>query len=467
MRSEVEIEDELFSRPALDVHVVERSAPARSGWVSCQIGKNVAFSTARLETYCVTQWEPIVYDALLVAAAVEFADRTQRRPTMSWGRDLQLIIPVHDRDRWNGKRVIDTMHDVLNFLTGDRWQISFHERRQTLSAPAQGQFNLPAAVCAVIPFSDGLDSRCVAGLLGREMGDGLVRVRLGSKTCDGKNLLRQRQPFTSIPYRVQPGKRSFVESTARSRGFKFALVSGLAAYLTKAGQVIVPESGQGALGPALVTVGQGYEDYRSHPLFTERMERFLEALLHHKVRFSFTQRWQTKAETLRNFVTECPDGASWAGTWSCWQQTRQVSVDKKKRQCGICAACLLRRLSVHAAGLAEPKETYVWENLPAPTFEAGVALSFPRKKITKAMREYAIAGTLHLDHLADLADDAANEGMLGLSAFQLSKSLGLAEADVQAKLHRLLFQHKTEWKDFMSSLGQDSFLGNWTGEAKA
>lgn len=110
---------------------------------------------------------------------------------------------------------------------------------------------------------------------------------------------------------------------------------------------------------------------------------------------------------------------------------------------------------------------YVWENLLAPRFEAGAAPSFPRKKITKAMREYAIAGTLHLDHLADLAGDAVTEGMLGLSAFQLSKSLGLAEADVQAKLHRLLSQHKTEWKDFMGSLGQDSFLGNWTEEAKA
>ncbi len=50
-------------------------------------------------------------------------------------------------------------------------------------------------------------------------------------------------------------------------------------YLAGASRVIVPESGQGALGPALVPVGQAYVDYRSHPLFTERMERFLAALL--------------------------------------------------------------------------------------------------------------------------------------------------------------------------------------------
>jgi len=432
----------------------------------CEIGPNLEFSTTRLESYCIAKWEPIVYDALLVAAAVEFADKTQRRPSMSWQRDFQLIIPVHELDSWNDKRVLDALHEVMNFLTGDRWQIEFCKRKKPLSAPTQGQFNLPAGLSAVIPFSDGMDSRCVAGILGREIGDKLIRVRLGSKACDGKELSQQRQPFTSVPYHVRAGKRLFVESSARSRGFKFALISGLAAYLTKAGQIIVPESGQGALGPALITVGQGYEDYRSHPLFTDRMERFLDALLHHKVRFNFTQLWQTKAETLKKFVGECKDGSSWSATWSCWQQTRHVSVAGKKRQCGICAACLLRRMSVHGAGLSEPKETYVWENLSAVTFEAGAAASFAKKKMTKALREYAIAGTLHLNHLAQLRNSPANSGMLGLCAFQLSRSLGIAEADVRSKLDRLLAQHEKEWKDFMGSLGQGSFLGNWANEAQ-
>lgn len=458
---------DLYAQPALRLHVVEHGADARSGWIRCKIGRNVQFTTELLESYCIAKWEPIVYDALLVAAAVEFADRTLRRPALSWQRDFQLVIPVHAPDRWNEKAVLDSLHEVLNFLTGDKWRIEFSERIKAADAPTQHQLLLPAGLTAVIPFSDGMDSRCVAGLLGATMGDRLIRVRLGSNARDGKVLSRQRQPFTSVPYRVQAGKHLFVESTARSRGFKFALVSGLAAYLTKAGQVIVPESGQGALGPALITVGQGYEDYRSHPLFTERMQRFLAALLEHKVSFNFTQLWQTKAETLKKFADECKDGSSWIGTWSCWQQTRQVSVDHKKRQCGICAACLLRRMSVHAAGLKEPKETYVWENLSDRTFEAGAAASYPKKKITKALREYAIAGTLHLDHLAQLRKSQANSGILELFSFQLSGSLGIAESDVRSKLDRLLAQHETEWKSFMTSLGENSFMGNWAAEARS
>lgn len=461
------IKDALFNRPSIKIHAAEPGVRARKGWMRCQIGQNVQFSTAKLETYCIAEWDPVVYDALLVAAAVEFADRTQRRPSLSWQREIDLIIPVHDPDRWGDRQVSESLLDVLNFLTGDRWKIAFCVRNQEVPALRQGKFSLPTELSAVIPFSDGLDSRCVAGILGREMGDKLIRVRLGSKTCDGKALSCQRQPFTSVPYHVRSGKRAFAESSARSRGFKFALLSGLAAYLAKAGEVIVPESGQGALGPALVTVGQGYEDYRSHPLFTDRVERFLMALLQHRVKFNFPRLWHTKAETLKKFVEECSDRSSWSGTWSCWQQTRQVSVGGKKRQCGICAACLLRRLSVHAAGLAESKQTYVWEDLTAKTFEAGAAMAFAPKKITRALREYAVAGTLHLDQLAGLRKSTANSHMIDLSTFQLGQSLNLAEADIRSRLDRLLLQHEREWKGFVHSLGRASFLANWATEAQS
>ena len=457
------------NRPSPDlvaIHVAEPGTRSRKGEWRCEIGRNVEFSTASLESYFFARWEPVAYDALLVAAAVEFADRSQRRPAYSWLREFELRIPVHDTNRWKNPRVAETLREALGFLTGDHWHLDFYGRREPVSPPQQTNLSLPVGVEAVIPFSNGLDSRAVAGLMAREMDTRLVRVRLGSRLQDKEALSRQREAFTSVPYHVKSGERAFVEPTARSRGFKFALISGLAAYLADAGTIIVPESGQGALGPTLVPVGQAYEDYRSHPLFTGRMERFLDALLGHRVRYSFPRIWYTKAETLRKFVTECGD-SSWLHTWSCWQQNRHVSVDHKKRQCGICAACMLRRLSVHAAGLTEPRETYVWENLAAPTFPAGAAATFGKQKITRAMHEYAIAGALHLDHLAGLPDSPSNARMLNLNAFQLSGALGLPESDVRAKLDRLLRQHGIEWKNFMLSLGQNSFVANWALAAQS
>jgi hypothetical protein len=289
-------------------------------------------------------------------------------------------------------------------------------------------------------------------------------VHLGSKDYGGPNPSGRRQPFTAVPYEIRPGSRAFVESSARSRGFKFALISGLAAYLSGAGRVIVPESGQGALGPVLVPVGQAYPDYRNHPLFTARMEKFLFALLRHRVHFEFPRLWHTKGETLAEYVREYEDAsASWAATRSCWQQNRQISVNHKARQCGICAACMLRRLSIHAAGLSEPKAIYVWEDLGAPDFESGAAKAFDRRKITKAMREYAIAGALHLGHLAGLRHSQLNAPSLSLSAFQLTGACGLSEAETRARLDRLLSQHEKEWRGFMDSLGPNSFVAGWAG----
>jgi hypothetical protein len=455
-----------LSESVLEIQVHESGVRPRSSALCCKIGEQVQFSTASLESYFFAKWEPIAWDALLIAGAVEFADRTKRRPAYRWQRHFTLRIPVHNARLWNSTPVETSLRDVLEFLTGDQWRLEFVARTKDAERPAQIQLNLHPEVEAVIPFSNGLDSCAVAGLVERVMGNRVVRIRLGSGLQEGKALSRQRKAFTRIPYHIFPGAKPFVESSARSRGFKFAVISGIASYLANAEKIIVPESGQGALGPSLVTVGQAGEDWRSHPLFTRRMETFLKALLGHTVRYEFPRIWNTKAETLRQFADECGD-SSWAQTKSCWQKNRHSSVSNKWRHCGICAACMLRRLSIHAAGLNEPQENYVWEDLSAATFAAGASASLDRRKITEAKREYAIAGTLHLDHLAGLRGSPANATTLNFSAYQLSEVLGLTEADSQQRLNRLLMQHSTEWRDFVNSLGKNSFIKNWVGEGQS
>jgi hypothetical protein len=288
-------------------------------------------------------------------------------------------------------------------------------------------------------------------------------VRLASRELSSKQH-RLETPFTAIPYRVHATNHRFVESSGRSRGFKFALVSGLAAYLAKAHTVIVPESGQGALGPTLIPVGQTYTDFRCHPLFARRMSRLLHALLEYDVKFEFPQIWKTKGETLAQFMrVPGVDNVSWQFTRSCWQSNRQVSVNGRRRQCGICAACMLRRLAVHAAGLSEPLDTYFWENLGVSELEDGVAKSFRRWKITSAMREHAIGGTLYVDHLAEVRASSENRAAVDQNIFHLSSCLGLSETTVRARLNRLLSRHESEWRSFLHSLGQRSFIKEWVG----
>ena len=446
--------------PSIHVCVAEPGAPAARGAVRCEIDRELKFSTESLESYFFAEWKEEAYDALLLAAAVEFADKSRRRSSTNWRRSIDLRVPVHDVERWQQAAVTEALGDALEYLTGDSWTITFYGRRRRASKPRQSLLKLPTSVEAVLPFSNGLDSRAVGGLMERRLGTSLVRVRLASGLQDIEGLQGRRFPFTSIPYRVSGDS---AESSARSRGFKFAVVSGIAAYLAGANRVLVPESGQGALGPSLVPVGQTYEDYRSHPTFTRRMERFFRGLFGKEIAFSFPQPWRTKGETLRQFIEECGDRL-WTTTRSCWQQSRQVGVRGRRRQCGVCAACMLRRMSVHAAGGTEPGDQYVWERLDVSTFEDGVAPGFPADRVTPAMREYAIAGVLHLDHLAGLCRHPLNMTELDVYSNQLGQSLGLDRSSVRADLDRLLEQHAKEWGVFVSSLGSKSFVRTWAVE---
>jgi 7-cyano-7-deazaguanine synthase in queuosine biosynthesis len=444
--------------PRLDVVVSEDRRRVNSR-TSCVIGEDIQFNENKLLSYCFAEWKPVVFDMLVVAAAVEFCDRLQRRPAFGWSRDIHLEIPVHDEALWGSEEVKEALLAALGFLTGDRWNIKFVRRKRAEVTRTQASLALPSGASAVVPFSDGMDSRAVAALSAKDRSSGVIRVRLGSKRHDQPRKDGRLQPFTNVPYSVRSNGRRFAESSNRSRGFKFSMIAGIAAFLSDVDTIIIPESGQGALGPPLVPVVQAYPDYRNHPRFTRRMEKFLSALLRHDVSFAFPRLWSTKGETLKAFVSETAEQDDWNETISCWQQNRHVPVDGHKRQCGICAACMLRRMSVHAAGLSEPADRYVWENLSAPTFEEGVAPGFA--KITPALREYAIAGTMHMDDLAGLVDTPRYQSTIRRNASQIARALDISNEDAEMKLTSLIRRHRNEWHAFVDSLGTESFIRQW------
>ncbi len=452
--------------PQHRVEVAEQDTRARNDWVTCRIGQDIDFSASSLAAYCHANWNVLVYDAFLVAAAVQFADHTKTRPMGRWARALFLRLPVHDPDLWNSTAVSSSLHETLTFLTGDQWNLDFCKRKTPAPRPRQYNLVIPGDSRVIIPFSDGLDSRAVAGLLELCHRQKLIRVRLASKSLPASDTEGDSPPFASMPYRIRYGKARSVEYTGRSRGFKFAMLTGIAAYLCGANDIVMPESGQGSLGPVLIPVGQAYPDYRNYPLFTDRMSAFLVALVGHKVSYRYPRLWNTKAETLHEFIGRSPDGPNWVDTRSCWRDQRHVSVSGKMRQCGICAACMLRRMSVHAAGLIEDTETYVWENLRVHRFEEGAAPAFRKREPRGAMYEYAVAGTLHHDHLAGILRSRLDQGVLDRTVSDLSRSLGLAPSTTRDKLQRLLLKHTEEWHGFVDALGPSSFVAQWIGKER-
>lgn len=439
--------------PERNVDVIEPGLRPRKGRVALNLVRDITFQTDALRSYAFARWEDVTCDALVLAGAVEYIDHLVKRPETGWTRRLTVRVPVHNPARWQAPKVYDALLDVLCFLTGDVWEIEFVKRRSLAPRPPQEYLNLPVPTKAVLAYSDGMDSRAVAGLLGTAIGNELILVRVGSKKWDLRN--GSTEAFTQVPYKV-PCNMPHRETSSRTRGFKYALISGIAAHLTNAPEIVIPESGQGSIGPALITSVHSYPDYRNHPLFTAKMGRFLKALLGHDVRFAFPRIWNTKGETLRDFAAK--PGSDWQSTRSCWRNSQWSAVNGTLRQCGVCAACMLRRVSVHAAGLEEDPDVYVGVNMSAPTIEEAVHPDFTR--LSRAFSTYAIAGVLHMDHLAEMAKpDAAH--LLKRHALFLGPAMGLDPKVAAEKLSALLQRHAAEWSGYLDHVGKVSFIRQW------
>src|SRR3546814_4710952 len=67
----------------LVVDVVELGSRRRKGAVACRIDQNIKFDLDILESFSSRKWQSTVYDALVVAAAVEFCDRSLARSSMN------------------------------------------------------------------------------------------------------------------------------------------------------------------------------------------------------------------------------------------------------------------------------------------------------------------------------------------------------------------------------------------------
>lgn len=100
-------------------------------------------------------------DLLVLAAHVHAADTRISRVEQSqdsWTREIRLVIPVSEPERWTG--AVLTLTKILNFLTGDRWTIGFRARPPKFALIAQ---EAPPTLIAppfdsVSLFSGGLDS---------------------------------------------------------------------------------------------------------------------------------------------------------------------------------------------------------------------------------------------------------------------------------------------------------------------
>lgn len=436
------------------IRVVESGCkPKKSTQIEvAEIGRQIRFDPATLDALAVNGCKKSHYDLIVICAAIEFADRRFGRSS-AWGRSVEIIIPVIDLATWEKPEVKDKLVKVLNYLTGDDWRFTFYKAsNQSPVQFRQGSLDLGDTKAFAVAYSDGLDSRAVSALCGSK--DESLCIRIAN---------RKQQPklgdsyFTQIPFKVEKFRSN--ESSFRSRGFQFASITAIAAHLKGVTRIVVPESGQGALGPVLLPFYKIYPDFRNYPVFFRRMEEFLREAIGHRVAFEQPRIWSTKGGTLSAFL-QVPGKTKedLVETRSCWQSRWIVNFDGEKRQCGLCAACLLRRMSLRAAGVEEPAGAYVVSALNAPdVFQAMSDISRSEEK--SIMIEYGMAGVRHLQDLAMLSEQPVEE--LRGYAFEVSRALGEDYSSVLESLRAMLIAHAEEWRGFLSEFGEGSFLMGW------
>jgi len=423
-----------------------------------------------LAAYFFRDPDPRTLDLIRVAGAVALMDRrVTRRPSVDWGRDLELSIPVSNPDFWSSSDVSKSLLCMLGMLTGDTWNIKFHKQWSKREEKTRSYLPFPPDRAVAMAFSDGLDSLAVwrlaaAGAIHIPSGPNsrldLVLVTTGHQRDAERERKHGRHGETTrrvaVPFQLptKGGAYRLRESSYRSRAFVFQTMAAIAAVQSEGDLVIVAESGQGSLGPWLVPVGQEASDIRTHPLFTRALSRLLEFVFGRRIKFVHPQLWLTKGETLRLLVeAKLHDG--WQDSFSCAVQIRHQTKQGARLHCGICPNCLLRRQSVFAAGLPDPDQQYDHAELIE-----GFGLLTPNtsdQKVDRIIRRAAL-GFMPLHQLARLADEPFSECTLPAAYRILAEIERTSEEVIAERVRRLIGVHDSEFSQFINSRGPNSFL---------
>lgn len=444
--------------------------PHRSADVTALFGRDIVVDPGVLSDYCFQSPDRRVDDLLHVAAAAGFADRAIRRSaSRAWRRRIELRVAVHEPEFWRQPAVVEALAACLDLVTGDVWTFAFSAGRTPLTVTPQAPLELRHGPAVVMPFSDGLDSLAVARLTSlREPASTLILVTTGGKQdVDRAFRLRHlngRRHRVSFPFTFpKDAAIRLDEPSFRSRGFVFGVAAGVAAHLLEADRVIFGESGQGSLGPWLAPVGNEAPDVRMHPMFTQRITRLLQLVLGRRIEFEHPYLWATKRQTLAWLCSERL-ADDWWETRSCARDQRHMSLAGRRVQCGICAACLLRRQSLHAADLQDQRDIYMWPDLSAATLAEAAA---PGARPSRPNDErQGMCGVLALDDFARLAKGRAGADRVSRAADTMASALGLLVPAVEANLTRLVHRHRDEWASFVAAQGDHSFIARWAKAAR-
>ena len=332
-------------------------------------------------------------DLVALAVLTFLADRTIKRPTRGWEREIELDLPVLALGEWQS--IAPAIAETLEILTADRWTLTLRKRAAPLK---QQKVAERPDIDRVLLFSGGADSLCgaVRALVAGERlllvshwdwaGHSAYQQRLArwlARRFPNQVWLRQHRIGRR---RRQLGDGEFGdEPTRRSRSLLF-LALGLAhAAIDPRKPLWVAENGYAALNPPLAGERRGALSTRTtHPVVLDRLRRHVAAVGGHNdlgnpfASMTKGQMYREVADALGKDVAAELLSMSHSCSHVRWATGTGLPPDT---QCGVCFGCLVRRAAFLAADLHD-RTTYLHTAIDPEDQRAGLRAAARQEVVT-------------------------------------------------------------------------------------
>lgn len=309
-------------------------------------------------------------DLIDLAMAIYYSDRRVRRIRTQFEtghREIRIRLPMRELEIWRSKRVNADLAELLSWFTEDSWEFEFTK----LDIHRKSEFERPLFRSSVsdpnitLLFSGGLDSLaglctlmdknrdCSFVLVSGSTSQLLTRIQRDLIRELAKHWHNKSRELRSvvIPFGIhKPESRVYEETSQRSRGFVFLIIGSVAAIMAESKALYICENGIGSVNLPFNEGQLGVDNTRGvHPLSLIRMNDFFNLVLEKPLTIVNPFEFSTKAEMCQAVKKLSLDSLV-KMTISC--DGFPLRIHNSPSQCGICTSCLLRRCSLHAAGLA-------------------------------------------------------------------------------------------------------------------
>jgi len=307
-------------------------------------------------------------DLLYISLFVYGVDRVvSRKETIdNWTRKIKLYIPVLEVDRWNKNK--ELFIRLLNFLSGDRWDIEFRKREilnyeKMYMDKIKNSNETKKIYDEICMFSGGLDS--FIGAIDLLETDNKNRLFLshyggGKGTKEFQDILRE-QLINNYDlesrdfYSFYAAAKNGVEDTTRTRSFMFfAHAIALATCMNKLISLVIPENGLISLNIPLTYSRLGSSSTRTtHPYYLDLLQKLLKNM-GFDLRIINPYQFFTKGEMIINCKNQEFLIENLHNTMSCSHPDYgRMQKETEACHCGYCLPCVIRRAATKRANIID------------------------------------------------------------------------------------------------------------------